>query len=146
MQEELNQFESNEVWTLVPRPKNTNVIGTKWIYRNKSDQDGNIVRNKVRLVTKGYFQIEGIDFEENFAPVACLKSIMLLLSISCVHKFKLHKMDVKSAFLNGFLQQEVFFEQLKGFVDTYHPNHVFRLKMALYGLKQAQRAWYECLT
>ncbi|KAK0574914.1 hypothetical protein LWI29_030861 [Acer saccharum] len=124
MQEELNQFERNEVWTLVPRPKTTNVIGTKWIFRNKSDEDGNIVRNKARLVAQGYSQIEGIDFEETFAPVARLESIRLLLSISCVHKFKLHQMDVKSAFLNGFLQEEVFVEQPKGFVDAHHPNHV----------------------
>ncbi|KAK0584122.1 hypothetical protein LWI29_007953 [Acer saccharum] len=133
MQEELSQFERNEVWTLVPRPKTTNVIGTKWIFRNKSDEDGNIVRNKARLVAQGYSQIEGIDFEETFAPVARLESIRLLLSISCVHKFKLHQMDVKSAFLNGFLQEEVFVEQPKGFVDAHHPNHVYRLKKALMG-------------
>ncbi|KAK1569056.1 hypothetical protein Q3G72_032065 [Acer saccharum] len=146
MQEELNQFERNEVWTLIPRPKTTNVIGTKWIYRNKSNENGNIVRNKARLVAQGYSQIEGIDFEETFAPVARLESIRLLLSISCVHKFKLHQMDVKSAFLNGFLQEEVFVEQPKGFVDAHHPNHAYRLKKALYRLKQAQRAWYEHLT
>ncbi|KAK0594190.1 hypothetical protein LWI29_002834 [Acer saccharum] len=104
----------------------------KWIFRNKSDEDGNIVRNKARLVAQGYSQIEGIDFEETFAPVARLESIRLLLSISCVHKFKLHQMDVKSAFLNGFLQEEVFVEQPKGFVDAHHPNHVYRLKKALW--------------
>ena len=103
MQEELNQFERNNVWTLVPRPKSTNVVGTKWIYRNKSYEDGNIVRNKARLVAQGYSQIKGIDFEETFAPVARLESIRLLLSIACVHKFKLHQLDVKSAFLNGYL-------------------------------------------
>ncbi|KAK1572556.1 hypothetical protein Q3G72_034540 [Acer saccharum] len=146
MQDELNQFERNEVWTLVPKPQTTNVIGTKWIYRNKSDEDGNIVRNKVRLVAQGYSQIEGIDFEETLAPVARLESIRFLLSISCVHKFKLHQMDVKSAFLNDFLQEEVFVQEPKGFVDAHHPNHVYRLKKALYGLKQALRAWYECLT
>ncbi|KAK0591893.1 hypothetical protein LWI29_009888 [Acer saccharum] len=123
-----------------------NLISTKWIFRNKSDEDGNIVRNKARLVAQGYSQIEGIDFEETFALVARLESIRLLLSISCVHKFKLHQMDVKSAFLNGFLQEEVFVEQPKGFVDAHHPNHVYRLKKALYGLKQAPRAWYERLT
>ncbi|KAK4841324.1 hypothetical protein QYF36_002695 [Acer negundo] len=103
-------------------PKSTNVIGTKWIYKNKSKEDG-IVRNKARLVAQG-----------------------LLLSISCVHKFKLHLMDVMSAFLNVFLQKEVFVEQPKGFMDDYHPNHVHRLKKALYGLKQTPRAWYERLT
>ena len=128
MQEELNQFERNEVWTLVPRPKNINIIGTKWVFRNKSDEDGNIVRNKARLVAQVYSQIEGIDFEETFAPVARLESIRLLLSVSCVHKFKLHQMDVKSAFLNGFLHKEVFVGQSKGFVDPYHPSHVYRLR------------------
>ena len=108
--------------------------------------DGNIVRNKARLVAQGYSQIEGIDFEETFAPAACLESIRLLLSISCVHKFKLHQMDMKSAFLNGFLQEEAFVEQPKVFVDAHHPNHVYRLKKALYRLKQAPRAWYERLT
>ena len=103
MQEELSQFERNEVWNLVPKPKTTNVIGTKWIFMNKSDEDVNIVRNKSRLVAQGYSQIEGIDFKETFAPVARLESIGLLLSISCVHKFKLHQMDVNNAFLNGFL-------------------------------------------
>ena len=104
------------------------------------------MRNKARLVAQGYSQIEGIDFEETFAPVARLESIRLLLSISCVNKFKLHQMDVKSVFLNGFLQEEVFIEQPKGFVDAHHTYHVYRLKKALYGLKQAPRAWYECLT
>ncbi|KAI9153710.1 hypothetical protein LWI28_015433 [Acer negundo] len=146
MQKELNQFERNEVWTLVPRPKTTNVIGTKWIYRNNSDEDGNIMRNKARLVAQGYSQIEGIDFEERFAPVARLESIRLLLSISFVHKFKLHQMDMNSVFFNGFLQEELFVEQPKGFMDAHHPNHVYRLKKALYGLKQAPKAWYERLT
>ncbi|KAI9192254.1 hypothetical protein LWI28_020071 [Acer negundo] len=103
MQEELNHCERNEVWTRVPMSKTTNVIGTEWIYRNKSDEDDNIVRNKAGFVAQGYSQIEGIDFEETFAHVAYLESIRLLLSISCVHKFKLLQKDVKSAFLNGFL-------------------------------------------
>ncbi|KAI9174788.1 hypothetical protein LWI28_022699 [Acer negundo] len=129
-----------------PVPWNTNVIGTKWVYRNKSDKDENIVRNKARLVAQWYYQIEGINFKETFAPVARLMSIRLLLSIYDVHKFILHKMDVKSAFFNGFLQEEVFVEQLKGSVDPYHPNHIYRLKKALYVLKKASRAWYEHLT
>ncbi|KAI9186544.1 hypothetical protein LWI28_018382 [Acer negundo] len=141
MQEELNQFKRNEVWTLVSRPKTTNVIGTKWIYRNKFDEDGNIVRNKARLAAQGYSQIEGIDFEETFALVARLESIRLLFFISYMHKFKLYQRDVKSAFLNSFLEKEVFVEQPKGFVDAHHPNHVYCLKKALYGLKQALKAW-----
>ena len=116
------------------------------MFRNKSDEDGNIVWNKARLVAQGSSQIEGIDFEETFAPVARLESIRLLLSISFVYKFKLLQMDVKSAFLNGFLHEEVFVEQPKGFVDPHHSSYVYRLKKALYGLKQALRAWYERLT
>ncbi|KAK1552759.1 hypothetical protein Q3G72_023072 [Acer saccharum] len=146
MQEELNQFERNEVWSLVPRPKDINIIGTKWVFRNKTDESGKIVRNKARLVAQGYTQVEGVDFDETFAPVARLESIKLLLSIACIKKFKLFQMDVKSAFLNRYLQEEVHVEQPKGFVDPHSPNHVFKLKNALYGLKQAPRAWYDRLT
>ncbi|WJX69187.1 hypothetical protein P8452_53469 [Trifolium repens] len=146
MQEELNQFERSEVWDLVPRPEDVNVIGTKWVYKNKSDENGTITRNKARLVAQGYTQIEGLDFDETFAPVARLESIRLLLGVACILKFKLYQMDVKSAFLNGYLQEEVYVEQPKGFVDPEHPNYVYKLKKALYGLKQAPRAWYERLT
>ncbi|MBE2321352.1 hypothetical protein DVA67_035890, partial [Solirubrobacter sp. CPCC 204708] len=103
MQEELGQFTKNEVWDLVPRPLDTKVIGTKWIFKNKSDESGIIIKNKARLVAQGYTQEEGIDFDETFAPVARLESVRLLLSIACLLKFKLFQMDVKSAFLNGFL-------------------------------------------
>ncbi|CAL8988995.1 unnamed protein product [Prunus brigantina] len=146
MQEELNQFVRNDVWYLVPRPINTNVIGTKWIFKNKTDEQGNVVRNKARLVAQGYTQMEGIDFDETFAPVARLESVRLLLAIACHLKFKLYQMDVKTAFLNGVLNEEVYVEQPKGFADPHHPNDVFRLKKALYGLKQAPRAWYERLS
>jgi hypothetical protein len=146
MQEELNQFKRNEVWDLVPRPEGVNIIGTKWVYRNKSDESGVVTRNKARLVAQGYSQIEGVDFDETFAPVARLESIRLLLGVACILKFKLFQMDVKSAFLNGYLNEEVYVEQPKGFVDPNYPDHVYRLKKALYGLKQAPRAWYERLT
>ncbi|KAK0583607.1 hypothetical protein LWI29_000140 [Acer saccharum] len=86
MQDELNQFERNEVWSLVPRPKDINVIGTKWVFRNKTDESGKIVRNKARLVAQGYTQVEGVDFDETFAPVARLESIRLLLSIACINE------------------------------------------------------------
>ncbi|CAL9020668.1 unnamed protein product, partial [Prunus brigantina] len=90
MQEELNQFTRNDVWYLVLRPTNTNVIGTKWIFINKTDEKGNVVRNKARLVAQGYTQVEGIDFDETFAPVARLESVRLLLAIACHLKFKLY--------------------------------------------------------
>ena len=114
-------------------------------FKNKSDALGNVTRNKARLVAQGYSQIEGLDFEETFAPVARHEAIRLLLGISCLKKFKLYQMDVKSAFLNGFLNEEVYVEQPKGFVDPKFPNHVYKLHKALYGLKQAPRAWYERL-
>jgi len=111
---------------LVPRPEGLNVIGTKWIYKNKSDENGIVTRNKARLVAQGYTQIEGLDFDETFASVARLKSIRLLLGVSYILKFKLFQMDVKSAFLNGYLNEEVYAEQPKGFVDPSFLNHVYR--------------------
>jgi hypothetical protein len=146
MHEELHQFIHNDVWTLVPRPQEQNVIGTKWIFKNKSDAHGTVVRNKARLVAQGYTQVEGVDFDETFAPVARLESIQILLSISSCLQIKLYQMDVKSAFLNEILKEEVYVEQPKGFEDHQFPNHVYKLKKALYGLKQAPRAWYEPLT
>ena len=98
------------------------------------------------MAAQGYTQVEGIDFEESFALVARLESIRILLSIACIMNFKLYQMGMKSAFLNGFLVEEVFVEQPKGFQDPHFPDHVLRLKKALYGLKQASRAWYDRLT
>ena len=144
MQEELNNFTRNEVWELVERPKK-NVIGTKWVFRNKQDEHGVVTRNKVRLVAKGFTQIEGLDFGETYALIARLESIRILLAYATHHDFKLYQMDVKSAFLNGPLSELVYVEQLPGFEDPRFPNHVYKLHKALYGLKQAPRAWYECL-
>ncbi len=115
MQEELNQFKRSNVWTLTERPKHNSVIGTKWIFRNKLDENGLVIRNKARLVAKGYNQEEGIDFDETFAPVARLEAIRLLLAFACFMNFKLYQMDVKSAFLNGFIEEEVYVEQPPGF-------------------------------
>ncbi|WVZ80759.1 hypothetical protein U9M48_028212 [Paspalum notatum var. saurae] len=145
MHEELNNFTRNEVWTLEARPKGARVIGTKWVFRNKQDDGGNIVRNKARLVAKGYSQVEGIDFGETFAPVARLEAIRFLLAYASHHDMKLYQMDVKSVFLNGYINELVYVEQPPGFEDPNHPNHVYRLSKALYGLKQAPRAWYERL-
>ncbi|KAJ9673020.1 hypothetical protein PVL29_026342 [Vitis rotundifolia] len=132
LNEELNQFSRTDVWFLVPRPKDVNFIGTKWIFKNKMDENGMIVRNKARLVAQGFKQIEGIDFDETFAPIARLESIRILLVVACVWKFKLFQMDVKSAFLNKILNEEVYVEQPKGFQDPKYPNHVYRLRKALY--------------
>ena len=140
MHEELNQFVRNDVWELVPRPKDVHVIGTKWIFKNKTDEDGEIIRNKSRLVAQAYTQVEGIEFDESFTPIARLEFIHILLSIACTMDFKLHQMDVKCAFLNGYLNEEVFVEQPKGFQDPHFPDHVLRFKKAFYGLKQTLRA------
>jgi hypothetical protein len=117
MQEELNNFTRNGVWHLVPRP-NQNVVGTKWVFRNKQDEHGVVTRNKARLVAKGYSQVEGLDFGETYAPVARLESIRILLSYATYHGFKLYQMDVKSAFLNGPIKEEVYVEQPPGFEDS----------------------------
>ncbi|GKV13735.1 hypothetical protein SLEP1_g24719 [Rubroshorea leprosula] len=146
MQEELAQFERNKVWNLVSRPKNHPIIGTKWVFRNKLNENGIVVRNKARLVAKGYCQEEGIDFDETFAPVARLEAIRMLLTFACFKGFTLYQMDVKSAFLNGYIQEEVYVEQPPGFEDPSYPNHVYKPSKALYGLKQAPRAWYERLS
>jgi hypothetical protein len=144
MQEELNNFKRNEVWTLVPRPKQ-NVVGTKWVFCNKQDEHGVVTRNKARLVAKGYAQVAGLDFEETIAPVARLESIHILLAYAVHHSFRMFQMDVKSAFLNGPIKEEVYVEQPPGFEDEQYHAHVCKLSKALYGLKQAPRAWYECL-
>ena len=144
MQEELNNFERNHVWELVERPK-TNVIGTKWVFWNKQDEHGVVTRNKARLVAQGFTKVEGLDFEETFAPVARLEAIQMLLAFAAHHNFKLYQMDVKSAFLNGPIQELIYVEQPPGFEDPKFSNHVYKLQKVLYGLKQAPRSWYECL-
>ena len=130
-------------WELVPRPSHQSIVETKWVFKNKLDETGQITRNKARLVAKGYNQEEGIDYEETFAPVTRLEAIRILLAFASMKGFKLYQMDVKSAFLNGYIKEEVYVEQPPGFEDHKHPNHVYRLKKTLYGLKQAPRAWYE---
>jgi hypothetical protein len=111
MNEELDQIEKNQTWELVPRPKNKNVIGTKWVYKNKMNENGKVIRNKARLVCKGYAQVEGVDYEETFAPVARLEAIRMFLAFSSYKKFKVYQMDVKSTFLNGNLEEEVYIEK-----------------------------------
>jgi hypothetical protein len=123
----------------VPRPKQ-NVEGTKCVFHNKQDEHGVVTRNKARLVAKGYAQVAGLDFEETFAPVARLESIWILLAYATHHSFKLFRMDVKSAFLNGPIKEEVYVEQPPGFEDDRYPDHVYKLSKALYGHKQAPRA------
>ncbi|GJW41853.1 retrovirus-related pol polyprotein from transposon TNT 1-94 [Tanacetum coccineum] len=122
------------------------VITLKWIYKVKLDELGGILKNKARLVARGYRQEEGIDFEESFAPVARLEVVRIFLAFAAHMNMIVYQMDVKTAFLNGILREEVYVSQPDGFVDPDNPNHVYRLKKALYGLKQAPRAWYDLLS
>nr|GEY84489.1 hypothetical protein [Tanacetum cinerariifolium] len=141
MQEELNKFERLEVWELVPRPNQMMVITLKWIYKVTLDELGGILKNKARLVARGYRQEEGIDFEESFALVARLEAIRIFLAYATHKNMVVYQMDVKTAFLNGNLREDVYVSQPDWFVDPDNPNHVYKLKKALYGLKQAPRAW-----
>nr|GEW40828.1 retrovirus-related Pol polyprotein from transposon TNT 1-94 [Tanacetum cinerariifolium] len=146
MQEELNKFKRLEVWELVPRPDKVMVITLKWIYKVKLDELEGILKNKARLVARGYRQEEGIDFEESFALVARLEVIRIFLAYAAHKKMVVYPMDVKTAFLNGNLREEVYVSQPDGLVHPDNPNHVYKLKKALYGLKQAPRAWYDMLS
>jgi hypothetical protein len=142
MHEKLENFERNQVWTLVDPPRDVNVIGTKWVFINKQGEDGEVVRNKARLVAQGYSQVEGLHFGETFAPVARLEAIRILLAIAASKGFKLYQMDKKSAFLNSVIQEEVYVRQPPDFESLKYLDRVYRLSKALYGLKQAPQAWY----
>ncbi|GJS16798.1 putative ribonuclease H-like domain-containing protein [Tanacetum coccineum] len=146
MQEEMQQFVHQEVWKLVPLPEGKTAIGTKWILKNKRDARGIVVRNKARLVAQGHRQEEGIDYDEVFAPVARIEAIRLFLAFASYMGFMVYQMDVKSAFLYGEIDEEVYVTQPKGFEDPFHPKHVYRVVKALYGLHQAPRAWYARLS
>ena len=130
----------NNVWNLVPAPEGNSIIGNKWVFWNKLDESGSVIRNKARLVAQGYNQQEGIDFDETYAPVAHLKSIRMLLAFASAKDFKLYQMDVKCVFLNDYIKEEVYVHQPPGFEDPAHLEHVYKLNKLFYGLKQAPRA------
>nr|GFC15750.1 retrovirus-related Pol polyprotein from transposon TNT 1-94 [Tanacetum cinerariifolium] len=135
-----------DVWVLVPAPDNIPPLTLKWLFKNKHDEEKTVIRNKSRLVVRGYRQEEGIDFEESFAPVAKMEAIRIFLAYAANKSFTVFQMDVKTAFLHGTLKEDVYMCQPEGFIDTDHPSHVYKLKKALYGLKQAPRAWYDELS
>nr|GEU31561.1 putative ribonuclease H-like domain-containing protein [Tanacetum cinerariifolium] len=145
MQEELLQFKMQKVWVLVDLPYGKRAIGTKWAFRNKKDERDIVVRNKARLVTEGHTQDEGIDYEEVFAPVANIKAIRLFLAYASFMGFMVYQMDVKSAFLYGTIEEEVYVCQPLGFKDPGHLDKVYKVVKVLSGLHQAPRAWYETL-
>ncbi|GJY31986.1 retrovirus-related pol polyprotein from transposon TNT 1-94 [Tanacetum coccineum] len=137
MQDELHQFDRLNVWELVDKPFGKMVIKLKWLWKNKKDEDQTVIRNKARLVAKGYAQEEGIDFEESFAPVARLEAVRIFVAHAAHKSFPIYQMDVKTAFLNGPLKEEVYVAQPEGFIDPDHLEKVYLLRKALYGLKQA---------
>nr|GEW26698.1 hypothetical protein [Tanacetum cinerariifolium] len=146
MQEELHQFDRLQVWELFDKPFGKMVIKLKWLLKNKKDEDKTIIRNKERLVAKGYAQDEGLNFKESFALVASLEAVRIFIAYAAHKSFPIYQMDVKMVFLNGPLKEEVYVAQPDGFIDPDHPKKVYRLKKALFGLKQAPRAWYDELS
>ncbi|GKA63720.1 putative ribonuclease H-like domain-containing protein, partial [Tanacetum coccineum] len=139
MQEEMQQFLNQNVWKLVPLPEGKTTIGTKWILKNKRDARGIVVRNKARLVAQGHRQEEGIDYDEVFAPVARIEAILLFLAFASYMGFLAYQMDLKSAFLYGEFEEEVYVTQPKGFVDPQNPKCLKGCKKALYGIHQEPR-------
>nr|GEZ67913.1 retrovirus-related Pol polyprotein from transposon TNT 1-94 [Tanacetum cinerariifolium] len=142
MCEELKSVTKNETWELVNLLPNKNVVGLKWLYKTKMDSNGEIQKYKARIVAKGYSQKKGIDFEETFAPVARFETIRVVIVVAASYGWPIHQMDIKSAFLNGELEEEIYVEQPQGFEVKDQEHKVYRLNKALYGLKQAPRTWY----
>ncbi|KAJ4764255.1 polyprotein [Rhynchospora pubera] len=142
MEDEIKMIVKNKTWELVEKPKEKDVVGLKWIYKTKTNPDGSVQKCKARLVAKGYSQQPGIDYQETFAPVARHETIRMLIALAAHKGWKLYQLDVKSAFLNGVLKEEVYVVQPQGFEVEGEEEKVYKLKKALYGLKQAPRAWY----
>ncbi|GJT11622.1 retrovirus-related pol polyprotein from transposon TNT 1-94 [Tanacetum coccineum] len=143
MQEELLQFKRLDVWELVALPDNVRALTLKWLFKNKHDKENTVIRNKTRLVVRGYSQEEGINFEESFAPVAKMEAIRISLAFTEHKSCTVFQMDVKTAFLHGSLKENMYVCQPEGFINDDHPSHVYKLKKALYGLNQVPRAWYD---
>lgn len=142
MREELHMIDKNGTWELVDRPKNRKIIGVKWVYRNKFNADGSMNKHKAKFIVKRYNQVCGVYFSETFSPVARLDTIRMLLAIVVQKDWKLYQQDVKLAFLNGYLQEEIYVERPEGFLVKGQEEKVYRLRKALFGLKKAPKAWY----
>ncbi|KAJ9542569.1 hypothetical protein OSB04_029075 [Centaurea solstitialis] len=141
MRAEMQSMYDNQVWELTDLPQHCKAVGRKWVFKKKTDMDGNVHTFKARLVAKGFTQTHGIDYDETFSPVAMLKSIRILMAISAYFNYEIWQMDVKTAFLNGKLTEDVYMEQPEGFEDPKNPNKVCKLLKSIYGLKQASRSW-----
>jgi hypothetical protein len=142
MSEEFSALQKNNTWDLVPRPSGANIVTGKWVYRHKFRSDGSLERYKARWVLRGFTQRPGIDFDETFSPVVKPATIRTVLTVALFHRWPVHQLDVKNAFLHGTLDETVYCVHPAGFVDSSRPDHVCRLNKSLYGLKQAPRAWY----
>ena len=145
MIEEYKYILNNDVWEVVPRPKDKSVVSSKWIFKTKHSADGSIEKFKARFVARGFCQKEGIGYVLNFALVARYTSTRTIFSLASKMRWKLHQMDVNTTFLTGVIEEKVYIEQPLGFETHDKKTHVCRLKKALYGLKQAPRAWYEII-
>ncbi|KAJ9562043.1 hypothetical protein OSB04_007203 [Centaurea solstitialis] len=141
MKAEMQSMYDNQVWELTDLPQHCRAVGRKWVFKKKTDMDGNVHTFKARLVAKGFTQTHGIDYDETFSPVAMLKSIRILMAISAYFNYEIWQMDVKTAFLNGKLTEDVYMQQPEGFVDSKNPDKVCKLLKSIYGLKQASRSW-----
>ena len=144
MKSEIQSMYDNQVWNLVDTTLGLKIVGCKWIFKKKTDMDGKVHTYKARLVAKGYTQTHGIDYEETFSPVAKIKSIRIMLAIAAFYDYEIWQMDVKTAFLNGKLTEDVFMAQPEGFENAKYPKRVCKLQKAIYGLKQASRSWNLC--
>jgi hypothetical protein len=141
MESELNSMHDNQVWNLVDPIEGVRPVDCKWIFKKKLDMDGNVHIHKARLVAKGFRQIQGVDYKETFSPVAMLKSVRILLAIAAYYDYEICQMDVKTAFLNGHLSEDVYMTQPEGFVDPENAGKICKLHRSIYGLKQASRSW-----
>ncbi|KAJ9556147.1 hypothetical protein OSB04_010761 [Centaurea solstitialis] len=146
MQQELDALRKNNTWSLVPRPINRKIVGSKWLYRTKFHSDGSVERYKARLVAQGFSQTPGLDYSHTFSPVVKASTVRVILSLAVINKWNLHQLDVNNAFLHGHLDECVYMEQPPGFAHPNFPHHVCKLNKALYGLKQAPRAWFHRLS
>ena len=135
MQEELFEYKMNKVWKLVPKSKSHTIVGTRWVYKNKLDESGAVVRNKARLVAKGYNELEDVDYDETYAPTARMEAIHIFLAYVEHKNIKAHQMNVKSAFLNGEMKEEVYLQQPLGFESIEITNHCYKLEKAVHSLK-----------
>ena len=142
MEDELGALKANHTWDLEPLPPGKRIVGCRWVFTVKLNPDGSLNRLKARLVAKGYSQAYGIDYDETFSPVAKMPSVRICIALAAIHHWPLHQLDVKNAFLNGVLEEEVYMEQPPGFVVEEEASKVCRLRRSLYGLKQSPRAWF----